>query len=89
MKEWVKAMRERYWVARWLWRIVVWLDQGLNVIFLNGDPDETVSSHAGKDARKGERWACVLCKLLDKLDPGHCVRYMEADEGSPIPPLPN
>lgn len=45
-----------------------------------GDPDETVSSRLGKS-----RSRCVLCALacwlLDALDPGHCERAIEHDEG--------
>lgn len=66
---------------RYVRNIAVWLDQGLNVVFLGGDPDETISSVAAKARNAGRRWGCVLCKLLDRLDPDHCTRYLEADEG--------
>lgn len=46
-----------------------------------GSEDETVSSRAGKAARKGKRWGCLLCRLLDKIDPGHCQANIEEDEG--------
>lgn len=43
-----------------------------------GDPDETISSRMGKSQ-------CVLCRvacwLLDRIDPGHCERAIEADRG--------
>ena len=35
----------------------------------------------GKAARKGKVWGCVLCRLLDKIDPGHCEKNIEHDEG--------
>ena len=57
-------------------------DQALNAA-LDGSPgseDETVSSRAGKAARTGRRWGCVLCRLIDKIDPGHCERNIEEDE---------
>lgn len=45
-----------------------------------GDPDETISSRLGKS-----RGRCVLCRaacwLLDAIDPGHCERAIERDEG--------
>lgn len=47
-----------------------------------GDPDETISSRAGKCARKGGGRPCYwLCRLLHLLDRDHCERSIEADEG--------
>lgn len=65
------------------WKLAVAHDQLANTAF-GGDEDETISSRAAKAARGGERWGCVLCKLLDKLDPGHCQRNIEHDEGKPL-----
>lgn len=58
-------------------------DQALSaaLIGLAGSEDETISSLAGKAARKGMAWGCILCCLLDKIDPGHCQRNIEEDEG--------
>ena len=60
-------------------------DQALNAALVGvaGSEDETVSSRAGKAASKGKRWGCILCRLLDKIDPGHCARNIERDEGEP------
>lgn len=66
------------------WKLAIAHDQLANAAF-GGDEDETISSRAAKAARSGERWGCVLCKLLDKLDPGHCERSIEHDEGKPLP----
>ena len=55
------------------WSLAVSHDQLANTAF-GGDEDETISSRAGKAARKGDRWACVLCKLLDRFDPDHCEK---------------
>lgn len=45
-----------------------------------GDPDETISSRLGKS--RGRCLLCAgLCWLLDALDPGHCERAIERDEG--------
>lgn len=68
-------------MIRYVRNIAVWLDQGVNVIFLLGDPDETISSNAAKAAEKGRWWGCRLCKLLDRFDKGHCRRVVERDEG--------
>jgi hypothetical protein len=67
-------------MKKYLWNLLVSLDQLLNTATW-GDPDETVSSRAAKAARKGERWGCVLCRLLHKLDPNHCEKNIELDEG--------
>lgn len=63
------------------WRLAVAHDQLFNAA-ANGNEDETVSSRAAKARRSGRRWGCMLCRLLDALDPGHCERSIEADEGS-------
>lgn len=52
------------------WRLAISLDQLANTTF-NGSMDETISSRAGRH-KNDEKWACLLCKLLDKLDPNHC-----------------
>lgn len=61
-------------------RLFVALDQVLNVIF-GGDEDETISSRIAKDRRRGRKFACVLCQVLDWIDPDHCEKAIERDEG--------
>jgi hypothetical protein len=61
-------------------RLFVAADQLLNVIF-GGDEDETISSRIAKDKRRGRKFACVLCKILDWIDPHHCEKAIERDEG--------
>lgn len=71
-----------WWTIKYLWAIVfapdhAWTlaisaDQLANAAF-NGNPDETISSRAGRH-KDDEKWACLLCKLLDKLDPNHCEK---------------
>lgn len=58
---------------RRFWRVMLAHDQAANAAF-GGSEDETISSRAGRAARRGERWGCVLCKLLDRLDRGHCEK---------------
>jgi len=48
-----------------------------------GSEDELISSRAAKASKRGEKWACVLCKLLHKIDPNHCEKSIEHDEGKP------
>jgi predicted deacylase len=57
---------------KWI-RIAVAKDQALNASF-NGSEDETVSSRAARARDRGERWGCVLCKWLGRIDPDHCDR---------------
>ena len=63
-------------------RIAVAHDQAANAA-IGGSEDETVSSRAGKGARKGIWKWCLLCRMLDRVDPGHCERSIEHDEGEP------
>lgn len=65
------------------WPVAVANDQALNAALVgkSGSEDETVSSRAGKAARHGKTWGCLLCRLLDKIDPGHCEKHIEEDEG--------
>ena len=77
-----------WWAIKYLWAIAfapdhAWdlaisVDQTANAAF-NGNEDETISSRAGRHCRDShpedrEKWACLLCKLLDKLDPNHCEK---------------
>lgn len=65
------------------WRVAVAVDQTLNAA-TKGDEDETISSRAGKGARLGVWHWCLLCRALDLIDPGHCEREIEPDEGKPV-----
>lgn len=68
------------YVIQYFWNILVWLDQGLNVLAA-GDPDETVSSRCAKRRKKGCKFCLVLCKILYKFDEKHCRNSIETDEG--------
>lgn len=72
-------------MKRIFWNVLIGIDQTINAAFA-GDPDETISSRAGKEARSGKRWACVLCRLLDFFEKDHCELSIEDDEGKPTPP---
>lgn len=62
------------------WTIAVAYDQLANATF-GGHEDETLSSRAAKARMRGERWGCLVCGVLDWIDPGHCDRAVEWDEG--------
>lgn len=67
-------------IKRYLINLLVAIDQGINAI-LAGDPDETLSSRAGKRI-KTCNLCRMLCLLLDKIDYRHCQESIEPDEGS-------
>lgn len=64
---------------KYYWNILIALDQLANAI-LFGDPDETLSSRAGKGVDRYIVWY-LLCVILDYFDPDHCEKYIEEDEG--------
>lgn len=64
----------------WLGNIFIAFDQFINAL-IGGDPDETLSSRAGKAARKNNKIACIFCKMLDFFDKNHCEKFIEMDEG--------
>lgn len=65
-------------IKQYGWNLLIALDQLLNAILL-GDPDETVSSRAAKNAHLWH-WD-MLGRFLDWIDPGHMERAVEWDEG--------
>lgn len=58
---------------RYLWDVAVMLDEAVNVIFLAGNPHESISQHAAFSRRDGRRWGCVLCSVLDRISANHCA----------------
>lgn len=81
-------------LGRYVWNVLVWLDQGVNVLAgfaLNlilkplhqfGYPDETLSSVFAKNVGSGTcRFCAFMCNLLDWIDPNHCKKNIEPDEG--------
>ena len=55
------------------------LDKQANA-FLGGDPDETISSRAGRGAFFGPSVSSALCTGLDLIDPGHCTAASAAHQ---------
>lgn len=68
-------------IKRYLKNLLIGLDQLLNAM-IGGDPDETISSRAGKEVRagKGGGWK-LLCLILHRFDRNHCQKSIEEDEG--------
>ena len=59
-----------FWL-RYLWAALFSPARALRLA-ISGDEDKTISHRAAIAREEGKRWGCVLCGLLDKLDPGHC-----------------
>lgn len=67
----------------YLWNLLIAFDQLINTL-LGGYPDETISSRAAKAMSAGKQWGCLLCKILDMIDRGHCQNNIELDEGDAV-----
>lgn len=72
-------------MGNYLKNLCVSVDQFFNALS-GGDPDETISSRAAKAMMEGKKWGCVLCPALDYIDPGHCSKNIEYDEGKKVDP---
>lgn len=44
----------------------------LGNVATNGKLGELISTRAARARNDGRRWGCVLCRLLDAVDPNHC-----------------
>lgn len=67
-------------ITRYLLNLAVLLDEAGNTI-LGGSPNETISERSAKARASGRRWGCVLCRWLDKINPGHCDRALTSTIG--------
>lgn len=67
-------------LGRYLLNFLVLLDEAANTI-TGGSPNETISERAAKARNAGRRWGCVLCGLLNKVNPGHCDRALTSTIG--------
>lgn len=56
-------------------RMATAIDEAANVA-INGYGDTTISARAARARNAGSRWGCVLCRLLDMVDKGHCDRML-------------
>ena len=75
----MKSPKTKCKFCKYVWNILISIDQLVNTIF-GGDPDETISSRAGKRQYE-QSWAKHLCKFLNWLDTDHCKLSIEKDEG--------
>jgi len=61
------------------WLIAIATDDMGNEV-IGGELGRTISSHAAHAQRDGKVWGCVLCGLLNWLNPGHCARALKAHD---------
>lgn len=71
-----EAIKDSYWQ-----RCLVAFDVFCNVVLLKGQPDETISSHAGRAAALGKTWGIVLCKFLNLFQKNHGAIAQASDAG--------
>ena len=72
-------MKKECKLCKYFWNVALAIDQLFNAL-LGGDPDESISSRAGK-RQHTQKWALYLCKMLHIIDENHCDKYIEEDEG--------
>ena len=62
-------------MKEYIWEVLIAADRLGNAV-LGGSADDTISARCGKKINKGgECYLCkYLCKVLDKIDPGHCAK---------------
>ena len=65
----------------YVWNILIAIDQLAAVVSFAADPDETISSLAGKGRNRGNKFWTILANTLDYIDPGHCEAAIEIAEG--------
>ena len=56
------------------WTIAKAFDRVGNAV-TGGLDGEYLSARASRVRHEKRRWACILCRLLDRFDPGHCDRF--------------
>ncbi|MDE3023220.1 MAG: hypothetical protein KGI54_15455 [Pseudomonadota bacterium] len=50
-----------------------------------GDPNETISSRAGKAMQEGDKWGCILCYILQHsliFAKDHCIKAIQRHAGN-------
>jgi hypothetical protein len=66
-------------MLKYFHRVLVAFNQFLNVVLLNGLPDETISSHAQKSCEQGHRWGCWVSSFLNLFQSKHGVKAQAGD----------
>jgi len=61
------------------WNIALGKDQTFNAA-IGGKHTETLSHRSARAQIRGDKWGCVLCKLLDYIEKDHCKKSLDANE---------
>lgn len=67
------------YIGLYLSNIISALDRLINAL-LGGDYRETLSSRMGKHL-PGCRLCLFICRLLNRIDPNHCIKYEDQTVG--------
>lgn len=67
-------------IGRYFLNFALLLDQAVNTVF-GGSPNETISERAAKARNAGREWGCVLCRFLNRINPGHCDNALKSTIG--------
>lgn len=69
------------------WHVALMIDETCNVD-VNGRVNETISARAAKAQKRGSKWGCLLCGLLNWIQQNHCQKALQDDTtpDSSIPP---
>ena len=68
-------------LKKWAINLLYATDLWFNALFL-GDPEETISSRIGKKSGRDDCKLCQwICRLLDKIDPRHCAKAVNWNQG--------
>jgi hypothetical protein len=63
-------------------RTIIAIDQLINVVLCNGEPDETMSSNSYRMSVRGGRWG-FMCKVIDAIaspwEKDHCRLSFESE----------
>ena len=67
-------------ILRYLLNWLILLDQAGNTL-AGGSPNETISERAAKARNEGKEWGCLLCRVLNWINPGHCDNALTSTIG--------
>lgn len=65
------------WVASRAMQMGIIEDETLNTLYFDGRANQTLSLHAALAEKKGKRWGCILCNILNVLvEKDHCLNTL-------------
>jgi hypothetical protein len=63
----------------WAHRVIVALDQFINVFLVRGQPGETISTHAARADRLGKTWGIYMSRFLNVFQTDHGAKARAGD----------